>query len=122
MIFSTYNSLETETKASQFKENYQLDKSELLTNSKTEQLLFQHRLKHHLVEIEHCCITERAAKLLDVSQETLNRTKREGKDFYERGNWIAYPVYEIDSAAQEPTKRKQNFWRVFFRVLPNEQN
>ena len=122
MIFSTYTSSESEAKVSQLKENYQLEESNLSVNSKTEQLVFQHRLNHQLVEIEHCCITERAAQLLEVSTETLNRTKREGKDFYERGNWIAYPIYEIDSIDQQPMKRKPNFWRVFFHVLPNEQN
>ncbi len=122
MIFSTYNNSEAGTNATQVTATYPLDESDLLVNAKTEQLVFQHRLAHQLVEIEHCCITERAAKLLEVSEETLNRTKREGKEFYERGNWIAYPVYEIDTAAQKPTKRKQNFWKVFFRVLPNELN
>lgn len=109
-------------KKNQVTETYQLDESDLLANSRTDQIVFQHRLNHQLVEIEHCCDTERAANLLDVSQETLNRTKREGKDFYERGNWIAYPVYEVDSIASQPTKRKPNFWRVFFRILPNDKN
>jgi hypothetical protein len=122
MIFSTYNSSVSEPKATQVTKNHQLEESGLLVNSKTEQLIFEHRLKHQLVEIEHCCITERAANLLDVSVETLNRTKREGKDFYERANWIAYPVQEIDGVDFQPTKRKPNFWRVFFRVLPNEHN
>jgi hypothetical protein len=108
--------------ATQVSGNHHLEQSELLIDAKTEQLVFQHRLNHQLIEIERCCITERAASLLDVSHETLNRVKREGRDFYERGNWIAYPVYEIDSAVHYSTRRKQNFWRVFFRVLPNEQN
>ena len=122
MTFSTYNSSETNPNATDLAETYQLENSTLLVNTKTEQLMLKHRLNHQLIEIEHCCLTERAANLLDVSQETLNRTKREGRDFYERGNWLAYPVYEVDTTAHQPTKRKPNFWRVFFRVLPNEQN
>jgi len=122
MILSTYNSSETTVNASQLTDTYQVNKSDLLVNSKTEQLVFQHQLNHQLIEIEHCCLTERAASLLDVSSETLNRTKREGRDFYERANWIAYPIQEVDDTLQQPIRRKQNFWRVFFRVLPNEQN
>jgi hypothetical protein len=122
MILSTYNSSETKVNASQLPDAYQDNKSDLLVNSKTEQLVFQHQLNHQLIEIEHCCLTERAASLLDVSSETLNRTKREGRDFYERANWIAYPIQEVDETLQQPIRRKQNFWRVFFRVIPNEQN
>jgi len=122
MILSTYNSSETTVNANQLTDTYQVNESDLFTNSKTEQLVFQHQLSHQLIEIEHCCITERAASLLDVSSETLNRTKRDRKDFYERANWIAYPIQEVDDTLQQPIRRKQNFWRVFFRVLPNEQN
>jgi hypothetical protein len=122
MILSTYNSSETTVNANQLTDTYQVNESSLFANSKTEQLVFQHQLNHQLIEIEHCCITERAASLLDVSSETLNRTKREGRDFYERANWIAYPIQEVDDMLQQPTRRKQNFWRVLFRVLPNDQN
>jgi hypothetical protein len=122
MILSTYNSSETTVNANQLTDTYQVNESSLFANSKTEQLVFQHQLNHQLIEIEHCCITERAASLLDVSSETLNRTKREGRDFYERANWIAYPIQEVDDMLQQQTRRKQNFWRVLFRVLPNDQN
>lgn len=122
MILSTYNSSETTVNASQLPDTCQVNDSDLFTNSKTEQIVFQHQLNHQLIEIEHCCLTERAASLLDVSSETLNRTKREGRDFYERANWIAYPIQEVDETLQQPIRRKQNFWRVFFRVLPNKQN
>jgi hypothetical protein len=122
MILSTYNGSETTVNASQLPDTYQVNESGLFTNAKTEQIVFQHRLNHQLIEIEHCCLTERAASLLDVSSETLNRTKREGREFYERANWIAYPIQEVDDTLQQPIRRKQNFWRVFFRVLPNEQN
>ncbi|MBW4647575.1 MAG: hypothetical protein KME06_02585 [Kastovskya adunca ATA6-11-RM4] len=119
MIISSQSHLHSGTSANLLERPDFLE-DEQFNSHKTEELVLQHSLHHQLVEIEHCCTTERAANLLDVSHETLNRAKREKRDFYERGSWIAYPVVEVERGSRLNVRRRPNFWRVFFRVLPDE--